>query len=218
MGIRYRLTARHCHVISSMLFVAGMLFLGQSCQEEKAPPAVVEEKPVETPPEVWLRKDTVFIQHIDSLVGLAKEHMYGDRTAQTTTYYFENAPVDSAMVSFLDGKPINVSYRYFDPAREIWNDIFLRDEKMYFMRHREFNKRPEAHSAREAFFYFDDQEVLQYAKERYKVLGPQNIPADLLWEPINDYPRSLENAMTYVNHFWPEMREVIMQKIAETEH
>ncbi|MCF8238841.1 MAG: hypothetical protein K9I85_11835 [Saprospiraceae bacterium] len=200
----------------SMIVLAFLLFLVQSCQEEGAAPDRKQEAPAGTPAEVWLHQDTLVLQHIDSLVGVTKARVYQDHTARTETLYFEDAPVDSANVSFFNGEMVHVGYRYFDPAREIWNDCFLKDGKMYFMRHREWNKRPEAHSAREIFFYFDDQESLQYARERYKVLGPQNIPADLLWEPMVDYPRTLEDAMTYVNHFWPKMRAHIQQKVKET--
>ncbi len=208
------------HIMSILTFIALTLLVGftmQSCQDEAPSITKMNVEPEGTPASVWLQKDTTKIKLIDSLVGVTKERIYKDKTAKKMSIYFDDAPVDSAEVSIYKGELINVSYRYFDPAAEVWNDCFLKDGKLFFMRHREWNKRPEAHSAREIFFYFDNEEKLQFAKERYKVLGLQNVPADLLWEPMVDYPRTLENAMTYIDRFWPTMRRLVEQKLQSGE-
>lgn len=199
-----------------ILFVFLLSISMYSCQQNSAPETARQTEPEGTPASVWLKKDTLKIQLIDSLVGMTKERVYKDGTAKTVTYYFDNAPVDSADVSTYNGELINVSYRYFDPAQEVWNDIFIRQGEVFFVRHREWNKRPEAHSAREIFFYFQGGQ-LEYAKERYKVLGPENIPADLLWEPMLDYSRTLESAQSYLDRFWPTMRTLVEQKLASGE-
>lgn len=208
-------TSNHQPVYLSLILLLGLVsFMIQSCQDEPAQQVEIKAEPEGTPATVWLRKDTMKIKLIDSLVGVTRDRMYKDMTAAKQVLHFEDAPLDSADVYIYKGELINVSYRYFDPGIEIWNDFFLKDGNVFFMRHREWNKRPEAHSAREVFFYFDNQERLEYAKERYKVLGLDSAPADLLWEPYVDYSRTLENAQTYIDRFWPIMRPLVEQKLA----
>lgn len=187
----------------------------QSCQDEAAQMPQVNADPEGTPASVWLKKDSVQIKLIDSLVGVNKERMYKYKNTDTKWLYFEDAPLDSAEVSLFNGELIHVAFQSFMPAQELWNDVFLKDGNVFFFRYREWNKRPEASSARELFYYFWENEELVYASERYRVLKPNDIPADLLFDEMKDCTRTKEDAMSFVNQYWPQIKAEIESQLAK---
>jgi hypothetical protein len=190
-----------------------LLCLGQSCQEEAIQAPVAQEEQAGTPPEKWLKKDSTMIHYLDSLVGVTKEWVFRDKSADTHWIYFEDAPLDSAEVSIYKGELVHVAFQSLMPAQEQWNDVFLKDGNVYFFRYREWNKRPEASSAREIFFYFQDDEKLAYASERYRILKPEDIPADLLFDEMQDCTRTQEDAMSFVNLYWPQLKGKIFEQL-----
>ncbi len=203
----------HCIRVSAVVAVLLIMCLGQSCQEEVVQAPAGQEASAETPPSEWLKKDSVMIKHLDSLVGVTKERLFKYKSTDTYWMHFDDAPLDSVEVSLYDGELVHVAFQSLKPAQELWNDVFLKDGDVFFFRYREWNKRPEASSARELFYYFLDDEQLAYASERYRILKPEDIPADLLFDDMKDCARTREDAMSFVNLYWPRLREKIFEQL-----
>ena len=199
-----------------ILWMAVLLLGWMGCQSEQPKEAPAPEIVRETPASEWMVMDTVTMKYTDAVVDSIKAAIYNHKTTRDILIFTKgDSPVDSFTVRLLDREIINVSIPVFNPAQEAYNDIFFENGEMVYFRYREWNKRPEASSAREIYFYFRDGEQLYFALERGKVLAPGIPPADLLWDPMLPCTRTLESAQFYLNQYWPELRKQMMEELKE---
>lgn len=145
-------------------------------QEESADPMAdwCSDKGPDVPVPDWMRKDTLIIAWTDTMVGKVQfDNTKGSRRYVVFTDTF--GPADSIEYVVKDGKLWGIIARYSPPAQELIIEYYFHDGDLRYIRHREWNKRPENYGALEFGFFFEKGE-LYYVRDRYVT--------DLeIWEP-----------------------------------
>ena len=199
-------------IIPFRIFGLFLVLLSGSCSQDQESPKSLEKvvdsgryEPID--PVSWMKADTVLLAGIDQYVMAVRQ--MEDEGKYFSRRIALSAAFSDSMDYFLDaGQLIKIQSLNKGPAQELWLEYYLQDGNLVFMRHREWNHRPEASSAREIYFYFRDNELF-FALERYLPLQAFQPPIELLDVPLKMSDRPKENLMFFVNRLWPSAKALI---------
>lgn len=161
----------------------------------------------------WMDKDTLKRKRIDTLVAYAISYAT-DSTKHYVLYphiYSEN---DSISYTMLNNQLSNILARISRPTVELYLEYYFADGELKYIRHREWNQRPENSGAREMHFYLENQSIT-YVLERTVSLDLFEPPARIAFKKIQPSQRSIEALNKDKDDYWPKVYALVEKDISQ---
>ncbi len=155
----------------------------------------------------WMEKDTVKRKLTDTLVAYAISYAT-DSTQRYVLYptiYSEN---DSIAYTILNNRLSNIITRITRPALELYLEYYFADGDLKYIRHREWNQRPENCGAREINFYLENK-TINFVRERHVVLDLNEPPARIAFKKLQPSQRTIDVLTKDKDEYWPAIIGIV---------
>lgn len=163
------------------------------------------------PVPAWWSQDSLRWQETDTLVV----HMRTDETPSQkrgVIYPGTYTPMDSIAYTVEKGHLTSIIARYSPPAQELYLEYYFKDGDLRYVRHREWNMRPENCGAREMNMFLENGDMF-FARERKTSLDIGEPPARIAFRRLQPSQRSKEEMIREMEAHWPRVREAVMSRL-----
>jgi hypothetical protein len=159
----------------------------------------------------WMDKDTLKRKKIDTLAAYAISYAT-DSTQHYVIYpdfYSEN---DSISYTMLNHQLSTILARITRPTVELYLEYYFDDGDLKFIRHREWNQRPENSGAREIHFYLENQRII-FVRERTVSLDLTEPPARIAFKKMQPSQRPIEALNKDKDDYWPKINAFVEEDL-----
>lgn len=203
-----------------LLPLLGLLWMA-GCEEPLDEPLPAEpEQPTwgvvdepDLPVPEWMNPDSLIRQWTDTLVGSIKTDTLQGRR-RVVLYPATFTPIDSVAYTVEGGNLTSIIARFTPPAQELYLEYYFHEGDLRYVRHREWNLRPENVGAREMNFFFKEGELF-FVRDRKTALEIGEPPARIAFHRLRPSQRPREELLDEVQVYWPMVREMVDKARAE---
>jgi hypothetical protein len=200
------------------LILPFLLLLG-ACAEEEEEVALLPPDPPQPswgpvdepdlPIPSWMNPDSLIRQWTDTFVAGIRTDTSDGR--ENFVFFPERfSPLDSITYTIEDGQITAMWGRFSPPAQELFLEYYFLNGDLRYIRHREWNLRPENSGAREMNFFLREGELF-FVRDRKTVLEIGEPPARIAFHRLRPSQRPREDLVAEMEAH----RSYVLDKVAE---